>query len=105
MRVANIEVFDSANGNTGNWVQTSSHWGAWSLHVIGLEAGGSLSVNMSNAASQPAPGDPTGVSVATVTNAGNSFASGSTVAQWIQIVKTPGTTPTPTTVRLFGPVA
>jgi hypothetical protein len=107
MGSANNLILDSSNGNASNWMDISKYGTTWSLHAISLEAGASLKVYASNASSQPLPTDPTGVLLETIPTASgnNVFWNGATTANWLQVVKVPGGSPTETFVRIFASAA
>lgn len=96
----------AATGNTGPWINTSHLDPDWSLHVVGLEAGGTIKVLASNSLTvPPTPTDPTAAVLATITGATGGAPSinpFSTNSAWLQLVKTPGSGPTTTVVRLSG---
>jgi hypothetical protein len=103
-------VFDSfgPNGNTGVWINTGNLDPNFSLHVFGLESGGSLQVFGANYPYTATPltpdqTDPNSALILTLASTGTpSITPINMSVGWIQIVKIPGTTPTETFVRLAG---
>jgi len=106
MQIANNLAFNSQTSNLGNWIDMARYY-SWSLHIFGLEAGGSLSLFGSNAMFKPTDGvvDPFAVQIGeaiTATNLNTLIGnSGLPTVHWMQIQKTPGGAPTQTTVNLF----
>ena len=107
MQIANNSVFNNNVSGYGNWIDVARYT-AWSLHVMGLETGGILTLYFSNEVTKPTDraADTNAVaSATTITGTGSPLmVEGSTfpVAHWMQVQKTQGTTPTATTVWQFG---
>jgi hypothetical protein len=105
-----IGVLDTSgpNGNTGVWINMGNVDPNFSLHVFGLETGGVLDVFAANykytaTPLSPDQTDPNAALLLTITGTGTpSIQAVNMSVGWIQIVKTPGTTPTETFVRLAG---
>jgi hypothetical protein len=124
MQTGNLLALDTLSSNSGTWVNVGRYTN-WSLHVTGLESGGSIALNVSN--SDPKSGAPVSIVVGgqtddeagngtdqhaptvngftltslTATN-GQAFYNNVAVCQWVQLTKTPGGSPTRTIVRLYG---
>ena len=100
-------IFDTAaNGDTGIWVYVGNLDPEFSLHVYGLESDGSLKIYLVNNSKFYAPATPTDDTAALFTTINGAAAPSITPvtmsAGWLQIVKTPGVTPTDTVVKLAG---
>jgi hypothetical protein len=110
MQVSNNLIFSSASAisNTGLWINIGQFAPGASLHIVGLESDGSLQVQLSNSLSAPMAEDPTVVALTAIEGLANGapqiVLATATLAQWLQIVKTPGEAPTVTTVRMLGQI-
>src|ERR1700761_6382838 len=101
----NTTIFDSssAGGNTGQWFSIGDAQPDISLNTIGLEAGATLTVSMSNSPTTPIMvGEPSAAILTTINGGSPSITPISCNAAWIQVVKVPGPSPATTTVYLFG---
>jgi hypothetical protein len=111
MQQSSNNIFDSntATNNAGNWINIGNLAPNSSLHIVGLEAGGSLQLLLSNVPYPgPQPGDTTVVAltpIAAIAGGGPLMVAGPTLpVQYLQVVKTPGVAPTRTTVQMFGQI-
>jgi hypothetical protein len=106
MQIANNSVFNNNVSSYGNWVDIARYT-TWSLHVLGLETDGTLTLWFSNEVRKPTGlvADTSAVaSATTITGTGDPLlVDGDTFpsAHWMQIQKTQGTTPTATVVWQF----
>lgn len=104
----NTLALDSINGDTGDWLNLSGVDPNFSIHVYGLETGGSIQVFVANynkfaTPATPAQTDPNAALLTTITSTGApSITPVAMSVGWLQVVKTPGTTPTETFVRIAG---
>lgn len=80
----------------------------WSLHVMNLEADGSIDVYISNEGQKPAPNvaDANAVLLTSITTSELNafFQGGGTTATWIMLAKNQGAAPNATVVNLCGQI-
>lgn len=106
MQIVNNTVFDATASSYGPWFDMAQ-LNTWSLHIIGLETGGTLTIYVSNEPFLPTTSvqDANAATLETVTGTGAPLmvqANGK--SHWMQIRKTASGTPTLTVVNLFGQI-